>query len=120
MKSRLMAACAASALMFGGAAAQTGGMSGMQMQQPMARVQMVPCPTHVSVVLDPTAPAPGWMTNHAPVALSLDAKNPPRVESNTLICYYAMPDGYNAFVYYQAEGPRSCIVNPAKTGFECH
>jgi hypothetical protein len=120
MKFRLTAACAAIGLLFGGAAAQTGGMSGPPMQPPIARVQLVLCPTHVSVVLDPTAPAPGWTTNHAPVALSLDAKNPPRVESNTLICYYAMPDGYNAFVYYQPEGSRTCIVNPARTGFECH
>jgi hypothetical protein len=46
----------------------------------------------------------------SPAALSLDAKNPPRVESNELICYYAMPDGYNAFVYFQALGARTCAV----------
>jgi hypothetical protein len=65
-------------------------------------------------------PAPGWMTNNAPVQLSLDAKNPPRVESNTLICYYAMPDGYNAFVYYQATAGRTCTVVSNNTGFICH
>jgi hypothetical protein len=82
--------------------------------------QNVPCPIRVSVVLHPTMPAPGWMTNNAPVQLSLDAKNPPRVESNTLICYYAMPDGYNAFVYYQATAGRTCTVVSNNTGFICH
>jgi hypothetical protein len=120
MKRRLTAAGAAMVFMFGGlgtVSAQTTGMSG---PKPMMRVQNVPCPVHVSVVLHPTMPAPGWMTNNAPVALSLDAKNPPRVESNTLICYYAMPDGYNAFVYFQALGSRTCIVRPDNAGFECH
>ena len=97
----------------------SGNMAGMPMK-PMGRAQTVLCPTHVSVVLNPTAPAAGWKTNPAPVALSPDAKNLPRVESGTLICYYAMPDGYNAFTYFQPTGSRSCTVRPDHTGFECH
>ena len=82
--------------------------------------QNVPCPTNVSVVLHPTPHAVGWMTNNAPVALSLDSKNSPRVESNELICYYAMPDGYNAFVYFQPLNGRTCAVATGNTGFICH
>lgn len=116
MKTQLTAAGAALALTLGCIPAAAD----LAPPMPPVRVQNVPCPTHVSVVLRPAAMAPGWTTNNAPVALSLDAKNPPRAESNTLICYYAMPDGYNAFVYFQAEGGRTCVVRPDKTGFECH
>ena len=125
MKRLFTAACAAAFAFssLGIAVAQTnnmsGNMSGMPMK-PMPRQQTVLCPTHVSVVLNPTAPAAGWKTNNAPVTLSPDAKNLPRVESGTLICYYAMPDGYNAFVYSQPTGSRSCTVRPDNTGFECH
>ena len=115
MNRGLMAACAAMTLMLGSALAQ--GVNPRVAPPPM---QNVPCPMHVSVVLHPTMPAPGWVTNNAPVALSLDAKNPPRVESNELICYYAMPDGYNAFVYFQALNGRTCGVVFNNTGFACH
>ena len=115
MKRNLMAASAAMALMLGSASAQ--GVNPRVAPPPM---QNVPCPAHVSVVLRPTVFEIGWITNNAPVALSLDAKNPPRVESNELICYYAMPDGYNAFVYFQALGGRTCTVVSNNSGFVCH
>jgi hypothetical protein len=115
MRFHLMAAGAALALALGTMQATADAMP----PRPVA-VQNVPCPIRVSVVLHPTMPALGWMTNNARVQLSLDAKNPPRVESNTLICYYAMPDGYNAFVYYQATAGRSCSVISNNTGFVCH
>jgi hypothetical protein len=117
MRLHLTAACAAMALTLGSALAADTAPARSMAPVPM---QNVPCPMHVSVILRPTALAPGWMTNNAPVALSLDAKNPPRVESNTLICYYAMPDGYNAFVYFQALGGRTCSVVSNNTGFTCH
>lgn len=84
MKRLFTAACAAAFAFssLGIAVAQTnnmsGNMSGMPMK-PMARQQTVLCPTHVSVVLNPTAPAAGWKAGKAPVALSPDAKNLPRV-----------------------------------------
>ena len=123
MNHRLTAACAAMAFVLGSvgfASAATDSMSNMSAMKPMARMQTVMCPTHVSVVLHPTVPAAGWSTNNAPVALSPDAKNLPRVESGTLNCYYAMPDGYNAFVYFQAVGSRICTVRADKMGFDCH
>ena len=120
MRYLLTTVCAAMALTFGGlgtAAADSAPPRPMTMMTP---VQNVPCPVHVSVVLHPTMPALGWSTNNAPVALSLDAKNPPRVESNELICYYAMPDGYNAFVYFQALNGRTCSLVSNNSGFVCH
>jgi hypothetical protein len=115
MKYQLTVACAALALALG-----CGQAAADVAPKPLMRVQNVPCPTHVSVVLHPTMMAPGWTTNNVPVALSPDTKNLPRVESNTLICYYAMPDGYNAFGYFQALGGRTCVVRPDNTGFKCH
>ena len=115
MQQHLIAACGAVALTLGTAQFAMAAMD----TKPM-RVQTVLCPEHVSVVLQPTSPAGGWKTNKSPVALSPDSKNLPRVESNTLICYYAMPDGYNAFTYFQAEGARKCTVRPDNKGFECH
>ena len=118
MRLHLTAAIAALVLTASGAlAADTTPVRPMTAMMPM---QNVPCPTRVSVILRPTVLAPGWTTNNAPVALSLDAKNPPRVESNTLICYYAMPDGYNAFVYFQSLAGRTCTVVSNNTGFACH
>jgi hypothetical protein len=112
-----MAACAAMALVFGSALAADSTPGRSMAPVPM---QNVPCPMHGSVVLHPTMPALGWTTNNAPVALSLDAINPPRVESNQLICHYAMPDGYDAFVYFQALGARTCYVVSNNTGFTRH
>lgn len=87
----------------------------------MAPVETVLCPTNVKVVLQPTpAPATGWSTNNSPVSLTADPKNLPRVESGEMICYYAMPDGYNAFVYFQGLAGRTCTVRADHTGFECH
>jgi len=116
MKIHMMAAAMALALSSVPAAADSAPPRPMT----MVPVQNVLCPMHVSVVLHPTMPAPGWTTNNAPVQLSLDLKNPPRVESNTLICYYAMPDGYNAFVYSQATAGRTCSVISNNMGFVCH
>ena len=117
MKLLHMAAVAALSIVSGGAAFADGPNDRMA-QKHHSRPTM--CPMHVSVVLHPTTPAAGWMTNNSPVALSLDAKNPPRVESGELICYYAMPDGYNAFVYFQSLGGRMCTVRADKMGFDCH
>src|SRR6516225_2214402 len=104
MNRLLVAATAAAALgLCGEALAQYGaggGMGGMQgpmMVPHIQRTETVACPTDVKVVLTPSSSASGWSTNPAPVSLSLDAKNLPRVESDQMICYYAMPDGYNAF-----------------------
>ena len=121
MKRLFTTVCAAAFAFSGMALAQTNNMSG-NMSGNMAGMSLtktVLCPTHVSVVLNPTAPAAGWKTNSAPVTLSPDKKNLPRIESGTLICYYAMPDGYNAFTYFQPTS-RICTVRPDYTGFECH
>jgi hypothetical protein len=123
MQHRISAACAAMVLAFFIptqviAAEATSTMQSMSGAMMAGRTVL--CPTGVSVVLKPTAPAAGWSTNNSPVALSLDAKNHPRVESGELICYYAMPDGYNAFVYFQALGGRTCTVRGDNTGFTCH
>ncbi len=119
MKRDVMAAGAAMVLILGSALAQPN-MTGVNPRMAPQPMQNVPCPVHVSVVLHPPTQAVGWITNNAPVALTLDAKNPPRVESNELICYYAMPDGYNAFVYFQALGGRMCSVVSDNSGFVCH
>lgn len=93
---------------------------GMPMMVPhMQRTETVACPTDVKVTLAPASSASGWSTNPAPVTLAPDAKNPPRVESDTMICYYATPDGYNAFTYFQGLAGRSCVVNGDNTGFRC-
>ena len=125
MNRLLVAATAAAVLgLCGEALAQYGspggGMGGMPMMVPhVQRTETVACPTEVKVVLTPSSSASGWSTNPAPVSLSLDAKNLPRVESDQMICYYAMPDGYNAFTYYQGLAGRSCVVNGDNTGFRC-
>ena len=115
----VVATCGAVALILGTAQFALAAMDSVR-PVPPKRVETVLCPEHVSVVLQPTSPAPGWKTNKSPVTLSPDTKNLPRVESKTLICYYAMPDGYNAFTYFQAQGARTCTVRPDHKGFECH
>lgn len=121
MNRLLAAACAAASLgLCTAALAQYGATGGMPMMAPhMQRTETVPCPTDVKVVLTPNSSASGWSTNATPVSLSPDAKNPPRVESDTMICYYAMPDGYNAFTYFQGVAGRTCVVNGDNTGFRC-
>jgi hypothetical protein len=119
MRIGIAVATAAVAFAFGGSSIAQGMRPMPVIPQPTTSVRVVRCPEHVAVVLNPTTTAAGWMTNDTSVALSLDAKNPPRVESGRLICYYAMPDGYNAFVYFQSQGQQSCTVLDDKTGFEC-
>ena len=122
MRYRISAACAAMVLAFfvPGQVLAAEASSTMSPTMMMSVGKTVLCPTNVKVVLQPTPPAAGWSTNGTPVSLKADAKTLPRVESGELICYYAMPDGYNAFVYFQALAGRTCTVRADNTGFTCH
>jgi hypothetical protein len=126
MQYRLMAACAVAAATFGTVAlaqyggGSMGGSAPTMVPHVTPRTETIYCPTAVSVVLTPSMAASGWSTNNSPVSLSPDTKNPPRVESGEMICYYAMPDGYNAFTYFQDVKGRMCTTRSDGTGFSCH
>lgn len=49
-----------------------------------------------------------------------DPLNPPRIDPTILVCSYVFVTGNNAFDYSQPLNGRTCTVNAAKTGFDCH
>jgi hypothetical protein len=78
----------------------------------------IPCPDPAIIKMTPMN-TPDWSTNTAPVQLHIDPLNAPRVESNTLICYYALGNQPGAFVLFRPQGPRACTVEPDMKGFIC-
>jgi hypothetical protein len=106
MHSRLMAACAAAALVLSGAA--------------QAQDRTVLCPTNVKVKITPSPAAAGWSYSNATSPMHLDPANPPHVDPTILVCYYVFASGNNAFDYSQPLRGRTCKVNATNTGFECH
>jgi hypothetical protein len=76
------------------------------------------CPNPTTVSMAPVG-APGWSTNTTPVHLALDPLNPPRAESNTLICYYALGNQPGAFVLFRSANGQSCSATSDHKGFVC-
>ncbi|MEW6596701.1 MAG: hypothetical protein AB1429_04295 [Pseudomonadota bacterium] len=85
----------------------------------MSRAMRVPCPAQVQVTMNPTGSLAPWTYNKSPFFVTLDPLNKPRVEQNTLICYYKLLNQPAAFVIFQPQGPRHCTVNPTQNGFVC-
>jgi len=85
------------------------------------REMYITCPPTVKVRMTPVPnPLPGgWSANESAFDVTLDPLNLPRVESNTLICYYRLLNQPAAFVIYQGENGRSCVVSPDHKGFVC-
>lgn len=59
-----------------------------------------------------------WTPGDAPFNVTLDPKNPPRVEGGKLICYYAMGNSPAAFVMWHVQD-KYLTCTATKTGFMC-
>jgi hypothetical protein len=84
----------------------------------LAHEVRVRCPDPAIVKIT-SSNTPDWETKSKPAHLHIDMQNAPRVESNTLICTYALGSQPDAFVLYRPQGARTCTVTPEKKGFVC-
>ena len=98
---------------------QASGASAQPGANRPAQSMNIHCPNPATVKMTPVGAA-GWQTNTAPVSLKLDPLNPPRVESNTLICYYALGNQPGAFVLFRSQAGHPCSATSDHTGFVCH
>jgi len=85
------------------------------------RGMFIPCPDPIRVKMTPIPdPLPGgWAPSENPFNVTLDPLNLPRVERNTLICYYRALNQPAAFGIYQGTGGRKCVVSANHKGFDC-
>ena len=76
------------------------------------------CPNPAALRMVPVG-TPAWSTNPAPVHVTLDPLNPPRVESNTMICYYALGNQPGSYVLFRPTNGMPCHATSDQKGFVC-